>query len=383
MDTATHIVKTVIVEPDDRKMERSIQYMFKSRFSDITDLEDPVDTLEVTTRSKKKTTIQKVVKIIWNGNEEDMWEKLVALRDETNSPEELAIHSVKTLNITRLQKMMEAIFQQGPKVTIYTTKNQDAVEKDAILKEKIPKEPKSYAIVVSETEGEANEETINKIKKGLQGIQSNKAIKQIRTSKEGKIVISLDKDDQAINDLSKAIENALGQGRVKKQGKKEHAQIFYIRGLDQTATVDDVMEALVDRVGPIEADEIKFSPLRPYGRGNQTITVHIAGKYAENLMVSSEIRVGLVRCKLEKHIDLERCRKCWAFDHNTSECNGEDRRTNCYRCGKTGHNAKTCKDEENCLVCKESGHAASSGKCKIYKAAIDSVRRRQHHTSQK
>jgi len=227
---------------------------------DITDLEDPVDNLEVTTRSKKKTTIQKVVKIIWNGNEEDMWGKLIALRDETNSQEELATHSVKTLNITRLQKMVEAIFQQGPKVAIYTTKNRDAVEKEATLKEKIPKEPKCYAIVVSETEGEANEETINKIKKGLQGIQSNKAIKQIRTSKEGKIVISLDKDDQAINDLSKAIENASGQGRVKKQGKKEQAQIFYIRGLEQTATIDEVMEALVDRVGPIKADKIKFSP---------------------------------------------------------------------------------------------------------------------------
>jgi len=75
------------------------------------------------------------------------------------------------------------------------------VEKEAILKEKIPKEPKSYPIVVSEMEREANEETINKIKKGLQRIQSNKAIKQIRKSKEGKIVTSLDKDDQAINDL--------------------------------------------------------------------------------------------------------------------------------------------------------------------------------------
>lgn len=244
--------------------------------------------------------------------------------------------------------MIEAVFQNGPKVTIYTTKNKVSAENQTNLEERKRKELKSYAIVVSKTEGETSE-TISKIKKKLQGMQSNKAIKQIRTSKEGKIVISLDKDEQAMNDLSEAIENTLGQSSVRKQGEKENEEILYIRGLDQTVTVDEVMEALENRVGPIQAAEIRLSPLRPYGRGNQTITVNIAGKYLEKLMETSEIRVGLVRCRMEKHIELERCHRCWAFDHKTTECKGEDRRANCYRCGKTGHNARlqSCKDEEN------------------------------------
>jgi len=134
--------------------------------------------------------------------------------------------------IQELEKERHKNGSKTKKVTIYTTKNRDAVEKEAILKEKIPKEPKSYAIVVSETEGEANEEPINKIKIGLQGIQSNKAIKQIRTSKEGKIVISLDKDDQAINDLSKAIENALDRAGSKSKGKKNTHR--YYTSVDST-----------------------------------------------------------------------------------------------------------------------------------------------------
>lgn len=378
LETETSIAKVVIVEPDDLEMEKSIQYMFKSRFPDLTDLDDPVDVLEVTTCSRKKTSTQKVIKLVWNGNEEDMWDKLIALREETKNREEIATHHVKTINTGRLQKMLKAIFQDGPNVTIYTTKNRDTAEKQTKLEEKKRKELKSYAIVVSKTEGETNE-TITKIKKKLHGMNSNKAIKQIRTSKEGKIVISLDKDIQALNDLSVAIESTLGPGSVTKQGEKEDEEIFYIRGLDQTATIDEVMEALIDRVGPIQSTEIRLSPLRPYGRGNQTITVNISGKYLIKLMEKTEIRVGLVRCRIEKHIELDRCHRCWAFDHKAAECKGEDRRANCFRCGKTGHNAKSCTDEENCLVCMETGHSASSGKCKVYKAAINSVRRRQQN----
>lgn len=180
-----------------------------------------------------------------------------------------------------------------------------------------------------------------------------------------------------MSDLSKAIEKTVGEGTVVQQGKKENVDIFYIRNLDPTATTDEVKEALEDRIGSVKEGEIRLSPLRPYGRENQTITVYIAKKHIESLTVSNEIRVGLVRCRLEKHIELERCSKCWAFDHKTNQCNGEDRRTKCFRCGKSGHNAKSCKNDEMCLVCNESGHSASSGRCKIYKAAISVVRRHQ------
>lgn len=379
LETDSNVVKVVIVEPDDLQMDKSIQQMFKARFPELKDLEDPFDLLQVTTRTKRLTTTQEVIKITWDGIEEHLWEQLVALRQETGNKKEIATHHVRPIKTDRMRKMVQAIFQKGAKVTIFTTKSRETAEKENIMVrevKKVNKEQKSYAIVVSKTEGDTKD-TISKIKKGIEGMASNRAIQQIKTGKEGKIIISLDKDEQAMNTLSKVIEKTIGQGSVKLQGKKENQEIFYIRGLDQSATVEEVMEALEERVGHMGKGEISLSPLRPYGRGNQTVTVYISEKHVGNLTTANEIRIGLVRCRLEKHIELARCYKCWAFDHNTAQCNGEDRRANCYRCGQSGHTAKNCQNVENCLVCKESGHSASSGRCKVYRAAINSVRR-QH-----
>jgi len=379
LETDSNVVKVVIVEPDDLQMEKSIQQMFKARFPELKYLEAPFDLLEVTTRTKRLTTTQEVVKITWDGIEEHLYEQLTALRQETGNKKEIAIHHVRAIGTDRLRKMMQAIFQEGPKLTIFTTKSREIAEKENTMAREVKranKEQKSYAIVVSKTEGDTKE-TISKIKKGIQGMASNRAIQQIKTGKEGKIIISLDKDEQAMNILSKAIENTIGQGSVKLQGKKENQEIFYIRGLDQSATVEEVMEALEERVGQMEKGEISLSPLRPFGRGNQAVTVYISEKHVRNLTTANEIRIGLVRCRLERHIELARCNKCWAFDHKSAQCNGEDRRANCYRCGQSGHTAKNCQNDENCLMCKEGGHSASSGRCKIYKAAINSVRR-QH-----
>ncbi|KAK4880428.1 hypothetical protein RN001_008574 [Aquatica leii] len=67
----------------------------------------------------------------------------------------------------------------------------------------------------------------------------------------------------------------------------------------------------------------------------------------------------MVRCQLEKHVKMERCFKCWSYNHRARDCDGPDRSGRCYACG-----------QEFCIVCNKNGHKAGSGKCIIFRKSL-------------
>ncbi|KAJ8955514.1 hypothetical protein NQ314_006880 [Rhamnusium bicolor] len=67
---------------------------------------------------------------------------------------------------------------------------------------------------------------------------------------------------------------------------------------------------------------------------------------------------------------MDRCYKCWSYDHRAADCNGTDRTKTCYKCGKEGHAVTNCTDEEFCPLCSTAGHRAGSGRCVAFRRAL-------------
>ncbi|KAH1028575.1 hypothetical protein HUJ05_001920 [Dendroctonus ponderosae] len=102
----------------------------------------------------------------------------------------------------------------------------------------------------------------------------------------------------------------------------------------------------------------------------------------ELLLAEQQQQAGLVQCTLEKRIMVERCIKCWSYEHSTANCNGSDRRGTCFICSKEGHVAKECKNKPQCPLCKKTGHKAGTGNCESFRRALSVSRQTlRRHTS--
>lgn len=149
--------------------------------------------------------------------------------------------------------------------------------------------------------------------------------------------------------------------------------------MDATTTKEEVVEALEKVLE--EKSDFKLSELRPNRGGTQAVTITINQKGAEQLNKHELIKVRLLRCSIQKRINLKRCFKCWSYEHEINKCDRPDRSNHCRKCGRVGHKSENCKEDETCLLCNETGHISGSGKCKAFKKAL-SVAKKQKKLKQ-
>jgi len=163
--------------------------------------------------------------------------------------------------------------------------------------------------------------------------------------------------------------------KVSARCSQETSQKIHIRGMDSTAEKGEVKEAIEEMVGTMEDGTYTIGEFRPYGRNNQATTVTMEMSKASFLISKKSIRIGLINCQIEQHIEVKKCFKCWSYDHIEKECKGPDRSTLCHKCGGEGHKAKECQNMEKCPLCDEQGHKAGPSKCGIFRRALFNVRK--------
>ncbi|CAH1107100.1 unnamed protein product [Psylliodes chrysocephalus] len=365
LTTGDKITKVVLVEPKDPEMNNSIQRLYREKFPELASIQEDFEVLEQTTKIKSKESAElstrKVIKVTHDGSTKDIWEKLNKIREETATDDKVAIHHIANITNENLQKMTEAVFHRSnTRVAIFTT----ASTKDS------EKERTTYGMLVSEG-GKSYKEILGKVKAIVGTNQSAKAIRSLRSTKDGKLLLTLEKDQQALNNLQNALKDSTMGLKTKRLGRAQLTAI-HIRGMEADTTTD-IKNAVIEVTGTWD-EENKLSELRPLSNDTLAATLTIKPGHADKILEEGTLRIGLVKCRIEKRLNITKCQRCWSHEHYSDKCTGPDRSKNCYRCGLSDHNFKECNNDEACLLCNEKGHRVGTMKCPEFKTALKTAR---------
>ncbi|KAH1029335.1 hypothetical protein HUJ05_002594 [Dendroctonus ponderosae] len=77
---------------------------------------------------------------------------------------------------------------------------------------------------------------------------------------------------------------------------------------------------------------------------------------------------------MKARINMQRCRKCWAYGHRLSDCTGTDRSRLCFACGEEDHQ-KESTTEPNCPICQRKGHETGSGNCDAFQTLLTTAKK--------
>ncbi|KAL1487490.1 hypothetical protein ABEB36_015837 [Hypothenemus hampei] len=177
LDAGVETTKVVWVSTRDRKMERGIQKAFRTKYDELASLEEELSTLELMSRVKTngmemRYSCNRIIKIIHNGKEADIYKKLKKLRQETIADEAIATHEVEGIDGQWLKKAVESIFcTTKTRVSIFGNKKPDA-----------NKDKKTYALVVNQGD-KTYEQTLKLIRNKLKGNKEADKVRNIRGTK--------------------------------------------------------------------------------------------------------------------------------------------------------------------------------------------------------
>lgn len=381
--TAENInTKVTLVEPDDPLMKTSIQSLYKENYPELVRAKGAFEVLEqinkLRSEGTEKSVQKKIIKITHNGIEEELWESFRKLREETVNETLVAIHHVKNIKMIRLRKMVECIFHEtDTTVIIYTNKQNPELKTE----NRSRNERKTFALVVEES-GKDYNATLKMVKEAVSGKPECKEIKNIRSTKDGKLLITTSRDTVAMEALQGAISRKSTDVKTWKLGQEKPSTVI-IRSMDAETTMEEVTAAVVERIGLPAANSIKIGNLRPNANNTQAVTIGLSKEEADKLINKKRIRIGIVECAVEERIDLERCRKCGAYDHHIKDCKGPDRRNLCYNCGKEGHTGKQCNEKTICQLCEKNDHRMGTSACPLFRKALAEAKKSKRNRERK
>ena len=159
-------------------------------------------------------------------------------------------------------------------------------------------------------------------------------------------------------------------------------EIIHIKGTDITTTTKDIITAMEKTTCALEENSFKIGNCRPNANNTLAVTVTLPKEMSKKLITEKTIRVGMVRCNVQKRIQMDKCRICWSYNHKEKDCNGPDRRRLCFRCGNEDHKSNECKQEkEACPLCKTTEHRAGTAMCATFRRALSTCRKWERQKS--
>lgn len=316
----------------------------------------------VTSGQGRTVHTSRVVKLVYT-NEQELFLRLKEMKDMVG--EEAKIRTINnTLTSIELRKILEAIYHGCPG----TVEILESGPRSANMR--------PYAVVV-ET-GSDYKADLRDIKLAIASSNVANNIKEIRSTRQGKLLITTSgRDETTLINLGETIRKLEGKSNavVERRGLKESATI-YIRGMDALASMKEVEAAITQELGGKPALLQPLGELRPLQNNTQSATVRLDKYSAETLINRGEVRVGLVTCRVERQLKLDRCRKCWQYGHHMKDCKATDDKSDCcIKCGEKGHSKKNCSEKDpKCVLCKTS-HGNSGEQCPAFKAALAAARK--------
>lgn len=372
LNTEDAVKKVVLVGNRDPGMSKSIQKIYKERYPELEHLTEDIDYLETFTRDRRNKTLSKktIIKLTHEESQEDLWAKMKQLfREGGTEKETFAIHKLDWITIESLEKMMQCLTNGTEKeVHVYVPPGfkENSENRD--------KGRNTYALMVQCKDGEYRE-TLKNVRNAFRNVPASKSIRGIRSTKEGKMIITMDKCEEDCKVLTEVMNKIEGHPKHNLLRTNKKKETLHIRGMDAETSREEVMEALKKILG--DKQEIAVGELRPNANDTQAVTVKIEEGSYSKIGEIKRLRIGLANCQITKRVDLRQCTRCWSYEHLTSKCKDTDRRNACFKCGQEGHPAKTCENKPHCVLCNEDDHSVGSGRCKFFREALAIEKRNQ------
>lgn len=115
----------------------------------------------------------------------------------------VTIHHITRISLGNLQKITKAIFhRKKTRVAIYTTENNQETEKEMT----------TYGMIISNEE-KSFKDILGKIKTIVGANSSAKAIRSVRRTKEGKLLLTIEKDETDLMNIFKALNHRQAEDR--------------------------------------------------------------------------------------------------------------------------------------------------------------------------
>lgn len=138
-----------------------------------------------------------IIKVIHEETEKDIWTKTKKLGLALGEEEKIvALHNVECLPIEKMPKLTQLIFSGSKaKITIYTPQNNKTEEG------KGERQRNTYALMVR-CPGGNYRETLKNVRTGLREIPAANAIQRVRSTRDGKMLITVEKDEGKCEQLT-------------------------------------------------------------------------------------------------------------------------------------------------------------------------------------
>lgn len=220
--------------------------------------------------------------------------------------------------------------------------------------------------IIIKTKGTTYADLLKEVRAEVKTQQVKANIRSIREARNGDIVIAMNRgSDTKI--LKETVSSKVGKERIRIRGNQK-MRFLHIKGMDSLTSKEETVEAAKESLSgqTRDADQITVTNMRPsydpvgYGtrdgsNSQQTVRNSITHHRYHEMPDKGEIK---------------RCYRCWGYNHQSTDCDSQDRTQNCKDCGGPGHLAEECRKAMWCPLCNEKGHRAGSFRCAKHKAAL-------------
>jgi hypothetical protein len=212
---------TVWVKKSD-DMEKGLPRMFKERYPELAELEgDRVASIEISVRygDKEKCTSERVItRMVAEMEERDYFNDLHQLRLAMvrKGRKKVAIPKPDIGGLQRFRRMVECIFGPHGLEEIYVPRKLERSKPENKQTYKTAEEKarnKNTVLIVNEGNTEYSQ-LLKKIKDGVIKQGSQKAVKTLRKTKDGSLLIEVEKGEENVKCLEKIIEIETTNGKV-------------------------------------------------------------------------------------------------------------------------------------------------------------------------
>lgn len=373
----------VIREPDDTELEKEWYKNIKSRYPELSKMGK--NGWETYINSVKKVNVtgtwsesEKYVHIGCGGDEESTFEALKGLVNHLKSLER--VHAVvggsELLDEVNIAKMLECLLR-GENINIEVYRRRRKTRRGDSRLEGRKREYKNQAIVVSR-EGWSYKEVLKKVKEEVQGTNVEVDLAGVRKTKKGELLLEM-KDNETGDKIKEILDVKLKDMKFRELGKVDtDRQRYIVTDIDGLCSEKEVLESIRSTAREMDRrDGVEMMALGESYGGCQYAKIKMDKAWGDRLMDEGGVKIGLVRCKMKKWIEVQRCYKCWGYEHEAKSCRGPDRSKACLRCGGEGHKAGECERSSFCPLCEREGHRAGSGACPCMRRMLAKLRKKQ------